>query len=87
MVILGHARSRHRYRGTSSAFERRMCTDQTETEKGQAPNASEDQRRSKEIIKRRIPGSIQVSPMGGQHSASTKERWQSTDVCRLSRFE
>ena len=30
---------------------------------------------------------VQVSPMGGQHSANTKERLQSTDVCRLPRFK
>ena len=36
MVIPGHARSQHRYRGTSSAFERGMCTGQTEVKKSQA---------------------------------------------------
>ena len=87
MVIPGHARSRHRYRGTSTAIERRMCTDQAETEKGQTRNAPEDQGGSEEAIGRGIPESIQVSPIGGQRSASTEERWQSTDVCRLSGFE
>ena len=48
---------------------------------------SENQRGSKEATRCEIPRSIHVSPMGGQHSASTKESWQSTDVCRLSGFE
>ena len=87
MVIPGHARSRHKYRGTSPTIERRMRIDQVETEKGQARNAFEDQGGSEEAIRRRIPESIQVSPMGGQHSASTKERWQGTNMCRLSGFE
>ena len=64
-----------------------MCTDQVEIKKGQARNAFEDQGGSEEVIRREIPGSIQVSPMGDQHSASAKERWQSTNVCRLSGFE
>ena len=75
MVVPRHAKSRHRYRSTSSAFERGMCTGQTEVKKSQARNALEDQGRSEEAIGCRIPGSIQVSPMGGQHSASTKEGW------------
>ena len=44
----------------------------------------------KEEVKKQLdvgPRSIQVSPMGGQHSAGTKERWQSTDVCRLLESE
>ena len=71
MVIPGHAKSRHRHRGTLPAIERRMYTDQAEIKKGQARNASEDQKGSKEAIGHGIPGSIQVSLMGGQHSAST----------------
>ena len=87
MVILGHARSRHRYRGTSPAIKRRMCTNQAEIKKGQAQNAFEDQRGSEKVIRRGIPESIKVSSMGGQHSASIEERWQSTDVCGLPGFE
>ena len=64
-----------------------MCTGQVEIKKGQARNAAEDQGGSEKAIRCGIPGSIQVSLMGGQHSASTKERWQSTNVCRLSGFE
>ena len=55
MVISGHARSRHRYRGTPIAIERRMHVDQTKTEKGQARNAFEDQKGSEEAIGREIP--------------------------------
>ena len=87
MVIPGHAKSRHRHRGTSPVIERRMYTGQAEIKKGQARNTFEDQRGSEEAVRHGIPRSIQVSLMGGQHSASTKERWKSTDVCRLSRFE
>ena len=71
MVIPGHARSRHRYRGTSSAIERKMCTGQAETKKSQARDALKDQGRSEEAIGCRIPESIQVSLMGGQHSTRT----------------
>ena len=39
MVIPGHARSRHRYRGTSITIKRGIRTNQTEIEKGQARNA------------------------------------------------
>ena len=55
MVILGHARSRHRYRGTSFAIKRRMCTGQVEIKKGQARDALENQRESKEATRREIP--------------------------------
>ena len=75
MVIPGHATFRHKYRGTSAAIERRMCTGQAKTAKGQTRKASEDQRGSKKITRRGISGSIQVSPISGQHSASTKEGW------------
>ena len=64
-----------------------MCIGQAETKKGQARNASEDQRGSEEAIRHGIPGSIQVSPIGGQHSAGTKKRLQSTNVCRLPKSE
>ena len=87
MVIPRHAKSRHRYRGISPTFERRMCIGQAEIKKGQARNASEDQGRRQEAIRCGIPGSIQVSLMGGQHSPSIEERWQSMDVCALSGFE
>ena len=87
MVIPGHARSQHRYRGTPIAIERIMHTGQAETKKGQTRNASKDQRGSEKAIGCEIPRSIKVYPMGGHHSASTKERWQSTDVCGLSGFE
>ena len=52
-----------------------MCADQVEIKKGQAQNTFEDQRGSKEAIRRGILESIQVSSIGGQHSASTKEGW------------
>ena len=65
MVIPGHGRSRHRYRGTLSAIERRMCTDQAEIEKGQTRNAFENQEESEKAIGYGISGSIQVSLMGG----------------------
>ena len=64
-----------------------MCADQVEIKKGQAQNTFEDQGGSEEAIGRGILGSIQVFAIDGQHSASTKERWQSTDVCKLSGFE
>ena len=87
MIIPQHARSQHRYCGAPSTFERRMRTSQAETEKGQAQNAFEDQEGSKEAIRPGIPGSIHVSPMGGQHSANTKARWKSMNMCRLPGFE
>ena len=65
MVVPRHARSRHRYRGTLSAIERRMRTSQAETKKGQARDASKDQEGSEKAIRCGIPGSIQVSLMGG----------------------
>ena len=55
MFVLGHARSRHRYRGTLSAIERKMCIGQAKIKKGQTRNASEDQRGSEEVIGRKIP--------------------------------
>ena len=55
MVILGHVRSRHRYRSTPIAFKRGMHAGQTEIEKGQARNAFEDQRGSEKAIRREIP--------------------------------
>ena len=87
MVVPKYARPRHRHRGTSVAFEGKMYAGQTEIEKGQAPDAVEDQRKSKEVVGRRVPRSGQVPPMGGQHSPNAEERWQSTNVCRLSGFE
>ena len=51
-----------------------MHTGQTETKKSQARDAFKDQGRSEEAIRCGIPGSIQVSLMGGQHNANTKER-------------
>ena len=87
MVIPGHARPRHRYRGTLIAVERRMCPSQAKIETGQARDVVEDQRKSEEAVGRRVPRSGQVSPMGGQHSTSTEKRWKSTDVCRLPGFE
>ena len=64
-----------------------MYASQTKIEKGQASDAFEDQGRSEETVGRGIPRGGQVSPMGGQHSISTEERWQSTNVCRLSELE
>ena len=58
-------RSQHRYSGTSSAIERRMRIGQAKTKKGQARDASKDQGESEKAIRRRILGSIQVSPMAG----------------------
>ena len=87
MVIPGHARSRHRDRCTPIAFKRRVNAGQAEIKKGQAKNAVEDQRRNEEAVGREIPRGGQVSPIGGQHSTSAEERWQSTDVCRLSGFK
>ena len=87
MFIPGHARSRHRYRGTLIVVERRMCPVQAKIEKGQAQDAVEDQRRSEEAVGRRVPRSGQVSPMGGQHSTSAEERLQSMNMCRLSGLE
>ena len=48
MVIPGHARSRHRYRGTPIAIKRGMRIDQVEIKEGQARNTFEDQGRSQE---------------------------------------
>ena len=42
MVILGHARPRHRYRGTLITIERKIRPDQAKIEKGQARDAVED---------------------------------------------
>ena len=64
-----------------------MRGSQIEIEKGQARDAVKDQKRSEEAVGREIPRSGQVSPIGGQHSTSAEEGWQSTDVCRLSGFE
>ena len=86
MVIPGHARPRHKYRGTLITVERRMRLDQAKIKMGQARDAVED-RRSEEAVGCKVPRSGQVSPMGGQHSTSAEERWQSTDVCRLPGFE
>ena len=42
----------------------------------------------KEEVKKQLDaGFLEVSRMGSQHSVSTKERWKSMNVCRLSRFE
>ena len=87
MVIPRHAKSRHRYRSTPIAIERRMHADQVEIEKGQARDAIEDQRKSKEVVGRRVPRSGQISLMGSQHNNSVEKRWQSTDICRLPGFE
>ena len=87
MVILRYARPRHGHCGTSVAFEGRVYAGQTEIEKGQARDAVKDQGRSEETVGRGIPRGGQVSPMGGQHSTSAKEGWQSMNVCRLSGLE
>ena len=65
MIVPGHAKSRHRYRGTLSTIERRILTSQAETKKGHARDASKDQRGSEVAIRYGIFESIQVSPMGG----------------------
>ena len=54
MVIPGHARSRHRYRGTPISIKRGMRTDQTKIEKGKARDVVEDQRKSEKIVGRGI---------------------------------
>ena len=87
MVILGHVRPRHRYRGTPIAVKRRMCPDQAKIEKGQARDALKDQGRGLKAVRCRVPRSGHIPQMGGQHSTSAEKGWKSTDVCRLSGFE
>ena len=48
MVIPRHAKSRHRYRSTPIAIERRMHADQVEIEKGQARDIIKDQGRGED---------------------------------------
>ena len=55
MVIPGHARPRHRYRGTPFAVERRMCPILAETEKGQARDASKDQGKGEKAVRCMFP--------------------------------